>query len=81
VTVIDLGTRRTRTSEQADHVMLMKPQGDLAIANCIANQLVASASFDKEFVSKHCNFRGDTDPPTLLGKPITFEEYKAKLAD
>lgn len=81
VMLIDLCTRRTRTSEQADHVMVMQPQGDLAIANCIAQQLVESGSFDKEFVSKHCNFRGDTEKPTLLGKAIPFEEFKAKLAD
>lgn len=81
VTLIDLCTRRTRTSEQADHVMVMQPQGDLAIANCIAYQLVHDGAYDKAFVEKHCNFRGDAKPRTLLGKPITFEEYKKALAD
>ncbi|MFO0880690.1 MAG: molybdopterin-dependent oxidoreductase [Gemmataceae bacterium] len=79
VVLIDIGTRRTRTSEQADHVLLMQPQGDLVIANCIAQQLVAEGTFDRAFVEKYCNFRGDTEPPTLLGKPITFDEYRKKL--
>jgi nitrate reductase NapA len=81
VTLIDIGTRRTRTTEHATHFLLMKPHADLAIANCVNRQLVASGRWDKAFVEKHVNFRADTDPPTLTGKAITFEEYKAHLAD
>jgi nitrate reductase (cytochrome) len=95
VTIIDLATRRTRTSEQADHTMLMQPNGDLAIANCIAQQLLATNAHDRAFVEKYCNFRADGPPEkypdgltweqfkgfgTLMGKPITFAEYKAMVA-
>ena len=81
VTLIDIGTRRTRSTEFADHFLNMKPQGDLAIANCIAHYLVENGTYDKDFVSKHCNFRIDKDAKTrdLFGKPSTFEEYKKNL--
>jgi nitrate reductase NapA len=81
VMLIDISTRRTRTSQQADHYLPMLPQGDLAIANCIAHQLVYGEKFDREFVEKHCNFRGDTEPLTLNGQAITFEQYREFLKD
>ena len=76
VRFIDMGTRFTRTSQQADDVLLFKPQGDLAIANCIAHQLIENGTYDKQFVERYCNFQGDTDPPTLWGQTITFDQYK-----
>lgn len=76
VTLIDIGTRRTRTTTHAQHYLEMKPQGDMAIALGIMNQLIANESWDKEFVEKHCAFRGDSDPASLTGKAISFEEYK-----
>jgi nitrate reductase NapA len=95
VVVIDIGTRRTRTTEQADHYLEMQPNGDLAIANCVAHQLIANGTYDKAFVEKHCNFRADGDPSqypagltweqfkafgTLTGKPVSFDEYKQMVA-
>jgi nitrate reductase NapA len=83
VKIIDLGTRRTRTSEFADHYLEFRPQTDLAIANCIAQQLIARGAWDKQFVENHCAFRGDIDPVKLdlNGKAITFDEYKQKVAE
>lgn len=82
VTIIDIGTRRTRSTEFADHYMEFRPQSDLAIANCIANYLLENDKFDKEFVKKHCNFRIDVDDETrdLFGKASTFAEYKEKMS-
>jgi len=82
VTLIDLGTRRTRTTEFADHYMEFRPQTDLAIANCIAQQLIAGEKWDKDFVEKHCNFRADEDESekTLKGAPISFDEFKKRIA-
>ncbi len=79
VTVIDIGTRRTRTTEHAQHFLEFRPQTDLAIANGIAWLLVFEGGMDKRFVEKYCSFRADSDPPSLFGKKISFEEYKAKL--
>ena len=75
VELIDLTTRHTRTSQQANHVLLMQPQSDLAIANCILHQLVERKAWDQEFVEKHCHFRGPGDPATLMGEPISFEQF------
>ncbi|MGD9688246.1 MAG: molybdopterin-dependent oxidoreductase [Phycisphaerales bacterium] len=85
VTVIDLTTRRTRTSDLADHVLLFKPHGDLALANGIAHLLIRNGTYDKDFVARHCNFRQlgppseDKSPPAMLGVPMTFEEYAKAL--
>lgn len=85
VTIIDMTTRRTRTSDLADHVLYFKPHGDLAIANGIAHLMVKSDKYDKDFVAKHCNFRqlGDKpdekSPPDMLGVPMTFEEFAAAV--
>ncbi|AWV89971.1 molybdopterin-dependent oxidoreductase [Bradymonas sediminis] len=83
VELIDLGTRRTRTTDHADHYMEFNPQTDLAIANCISQQLIANGTYDREFVEKYCNFRKDNDlsNPTLKGDATTFEDYKKLVAE
>ncbi|MCK5923146.1 MAG: molybdopterin-dependent oxidoreductase, partial [Methylococcales bacterium] len=82
VTLIDIGTRRTRSTEFSDHYLNFRPQSDLAIANCISNYLLENDKFDKEFVEKHCNFRIDVDDKTrdLFGKASTLAEYKEKMS-
>jgi nitrate reductase NapA len=79
VTLIDIGTRRTRSTAHADHYLEFKPQSDLAIANGIMHLLIANDTYDKDFVAKHCNFRGVDEPATLQGKAISFEEFKKGL--
>ncbi|MBN8525080.1 MAG: molybdopterin-dependent oxidoreductase [Planctomycetes bacterium] len=54
---IDLTTRRTRSSEQADHVAFFKPNSDLAVANGIAHLLVKKGFLDKPWVEKHFRLR------------------------
>ena len=61
--------------------MIMQPQSDLAIANCIAQQLIESGTYAKEFVEKYCNFRGPGEPASMKGAPISFDDYKAAVAD
>ena len=80
VLLIDLGTRRTRTTEHADEYLEFRPNSDLAIANGIAHLLLANGTLDREFVAKHCNFRGDNTPLDLYGKAISFEQYRDSLA-
>ncbi len=79
VEIIDLGTRRTRTSEHADRHILFAPQTDLAIANCIMKQLIDAGTYDREFVRKHCAFKGESEPRSLHGKSISFDVLKAGL--
>ncbi|MFU8806911.1 MAG: molybdopterin-dependent oxidoreductase, partial [Bradymonadaceae bacterium] len=79
ITLIDLGTRRTRTTDHCQHYMEFRPQSDLAIANGIAHLLLKNETWDKEFVEKYCNFRGASEPPTLNGQAITFDEYRKSM--
>lgn len=79
VTIIDLGTRRTRSTAQAQHFLQFKPHTDLAIANGVAHLLLKSGTYDREFVEKHLAFREQSDPPDLFGQASTFENYKQQL--
>lgn len=92
----DLATIKTRTSAQADKVMLFHPNTDLAIANCIANYLIQSKTYHADFVKDHVQFKQGTEnignsfsddyDSTPLGKsvdtltPITFEQFAARCA-
>lgn len=79
VTLIDIGTRRTRTTEHCQHYLEFKPNTDLAIANGIAHLLLRNGTYDKSFVNKHLAFKMDSDPMSLHGKSIDFAEYKRQL--
>ncbi|WP_437585315.1 molybdopterin-dependent oxidoreductase [Sorangium sp. So ce1000] len=81
VLLIDLTTRRTRTSAFCQHTLYFKPNTDLAIANGIAHLLVERGTFDRAFVDRFCNFRKRTEHPTLEGQPMSFDEYKMALAE
>ncbi len=81
VLLIDIGTRRTRTTAQCQHYLEMKGHGDLAIANGIAHLLINNGTYDKDFVAAYCNFKApDEANPNLHGKSISFDEYQASLA-
>jgi nitrate reductase NapA len=80
VILVDLTTRRTRTSGFCDRTIMFKPQGDLAIANGIANLLLERGTWDRAFVEKYCNFRKPATPATLDGQAMTFDEYKQAMA-
>lgn len=79
VRIIDIGTRRTRSTGFADHYLEMKPQGDMAIANGILRLLLEDGTWNKEFVDKHCAFRKDGGKSALFGTASTFEEFKKAL--
>jgi nitrate reductase NapA len=81
ITIIDIGTRRTRSTAHAQHYLNFRPQSDLAIANGIMHLLIANDTWNKEFVGAHCAFRGNSEPRTLLGKAIDFEEFKKQVAE
>ncbi len=83
VLLIDIGTRRTRTTEQCQHFLEFQPNGDLAIANGIAHLLIKNNTYDKDFVAAHCNFRqlDPEKPDNMYGKAMSFEEYAAKVAE
>lgn len=80
VLLIDIGTRRTRSTEFAQRFLNFKPHTDLAIANGIAHLLIERKTYDADFVANHCAFRAMSDPPELNGRASTFEEYVTSLA-
>lgn len=79
VMLIDIGTRRTRTTEYCNEYLEFRPQTDLAIANGVAHLLLKNNAWDSDFVDNYCNFRKDGETRTLLGEASTFEEYKTLL--
>lgn len=81
VRIIDIGTRRTRSTDFADDYLEMRPHGDLAIANGIAHLLVKESGYDKQFVTDFCNFRADSEPAELLGKEISFADYQKQIEE
>ncbi|WP_237607189.1 molybdopterin-dependent oxidoreductase [Roseimaritima sediminicola] len=81
VRIIDIGTRRTRTTDAANDYLEMKPHGDVAIALGIMHLLIENDNYDKAFVEQHCNFRAlEASLPTLQGEPISEAEYRKRIA-
>ncbi len=91
VKIIDIGTRRTRTTRFADQYIPIKPGTDLALANGIAHLLVKNDAVDKAFVEEHVTLKkgltqmgyGLEDGYQFKDKPesISFDDYVAFLAD
>jgi nitrate reductase NapA len=62
VKVAVLSTFEHRSFELADLPIIFTPQSDLAILNFIANYIITNDKVNKDFTSKHVNFRrGATD--------------------
>lgn len=75
ITMIDLATRRTRTTAAADHYIEFKPQTDMVIANGIGHLLIKRDSYDKKFVQERVRFKSDD------GTTIAFEDYQMFLEE
>lgn len=80
VRIIDMATRRTRTTDHANRYIEFDPQGDLAIALGIAHLLVENEDWDEQFVEEFCNFRAAQSPDSLKGEAISFEKFKQSIA-
>jgi nitrate reductase NapA len=91
VLLVDIATRRTRTTEASDLYLEFKPQTDLAIANAIAHEIVRNGWVNQDFVTKHCAFkkgeenigyglRGTAAPDPTTNEQVGFESYKRFLA-
>ncbi len=82
VRIIDIGTRRTRSTALADEYLEFAPGTDLAVANGILHLLLRDGTYDRDFVRRHCAFRRpEASSPTLLGEPMTFEEFDRALGE
>ncbi len=73
VKVVNLTTYSNRTSECADHELVIAPQSDLAIWNFIAREIVKNNAVDTDFVNRHCVFAtGPTDIGFGMRETDTF---------
>ncbi len=82
ITLIDISTRRTRTTDACQHYLEMKGHGDLAIANGIAHLLIKNDTYNRQFVESFCSFKAaDNENPNLHGRPISFDDYRSFLEE
>ena len=80
VRVAVLSVFEQRCFDLADLPIIFKPQTDLAVLNYIANYIIESGKVNRDFVTRHCNFkRGVTDIGYGL-RPDHPLEQKAKNA-
>ncbi len=79
VTIVDIATRRTRTTERSHHHLEFKPHTDQALANGILHLLLKDGTWDREFVAAHCGFRKEGGDP-LIGDAATFAEFEEAMA-
>lgn len=78
VKVAVLSTFTHRSFDLADNGMIFTPQTDLAILNYIANYIIQTGRVNKDFITKHTNFKlGETDIGYGL-RPEHPLEQKAK---
>ena len=92
----DVTTLNTRTSANADKVILFGNNGDLAITNCIAHYLIENNTYNADWVRDHLQFKQGTEnignadydgyDKSEIGQKvdatenITFEQYAERLA-
>lgn len=57
VRIVDIGTRRTPTTQYADMYVEFRPNTDLALANGILHLLVKSGRVDRAFIEENVVFR------------------------
>jgi len=85
--LVDIATRRSRTTEASDFYLEFKPQTDLAIANAIAREIIVNGWVNQDFMRRHCVFkkgeenigyglRGTTAPNPMRNEVVDFESYR-----
>jgi nitrate reductase NapA len=79
VRLIDIGTRRTRTTSFADEYLEFAPQSDLALLNGIMHILLRDGSYHEDFVAKHCAFRHAPAGPDLNGQAADFAAFRKHI--
>ena len=86
VRIIDLGTRRTPTSDLADMYMEFIPGSDLAIANGILHLMFKNGQIDKSFIEENVVFKKGIEDEGKIGYGCYGEQaerytFKDKLTD
>jgi nitrate reductase (cytochrome) len=73
-----LSTFKHRCFDLADNGMVFTPQTDLAILNYIANYIIQNKAYNKDFISKHVNFKKTATDIGYGLRPEHELEKKAK---
>ncbi len=72
-----LSTFEHRCFELADNGIIFHPQTDLAIGNYIANYIIQTKAYNKEFIDKNVNFK---KTPTDIGYGLRGNDPREKAA-
>lgn len=73
--LVELATRKTRTSIAMDHSLMFKPQTDLGIANAICQVILSSGKVNREFLAQSCSFKkGKTSIGYGLADDFKFQD-------
>ncbi len=72
-----LSTFEHRCFELADNGIIFHPQTDLAIGNYIANYIIQTKAYNKEFIDKNVNFK---KTPTDIGYGLRGSDPREKAA-
>ncbi len=67
VRIVDLGTRRTPTTDYADMYVEFKPGTDLALANGILHVLIEEGKIDRAFIDENVVFRRGIEDLEAIG--------------
>lgn len=58
--IINITTSKNMSSNMADTDIVFKPNGDLAILNFVAREIIRRGAYDEDFINKHCVFAAGT---------------------
>ncbi len=72
-----LSTFEHRCFELSDNSIIFHPQTDLAIGNYIANYIIQTKAYNKEFIDKNVNFK---KTPTDIGYGLRASDPREKAA-
>lgn len=73
VRLVELASRRTRSSHGLDASIAHEPLAAPLLANAIAHELAAQGKVDRRFLARHVSFRRED------GSPADWEDYVAYL--
>ncbi|MHC4958003.1 MAG: molybdopterin-dependent oxidoreductase [Planctomycetota bacterium] len=76
VRIIDIGTRRTATSDYADMYVEFEPGSDLALANGILHLIVKNDKVDKSFIKENLVFKRGIEDIHQIGYGCYGEQAK-----
>ena len=67
VRIVDIGTRRTPTTDYADMYVEINPNSDLALANGILHLLLKNNQIDRDFIEENVVFRRGIEDVDTIG--------------